>query len=325
MPDLHSVILERKLAGELDETLVERLEQQGFSRDDAVDQLMSAVRGCITSERKLAKRVRKLEGLLEILRELRTLAPTDQPIDRCADLSAEAFLESYYSKNRPVVLSGLTRNWPALKLWSPEYFKEFVGEAEVEVMTRRNADPNFEVNRDEHRTKVTMAEYVDMIHTCAPNEVYMTAHNRALHEPKMRRLFDDFHFFPGILDASQIDPHLQTLWFGPKGTFTPLHHDAKNILMCQIHGRKRVSLIPALEIHLVYNSLVSYSEVDFRAPDMKRFPEFSKASVIEVILNPGDTLFLPVYWWHYVESLDTSITITFSNFAFKNRFVSYNP
>lgn len=29
----------------------------------------------------------------------------------------------------------------------------------------------------------------------------------------------------------------------------------------------------------------------------------------EVILSPGDILIVPAHWWHYVESLETSLAI----------------
>jgi ribosomal protein L16 Arg81 hydroxylase len=44
--------------------------------------------------------------------------------------------------------------------------------------------------------------------------------------------------------------------------------------------------------------------------------------VIDVEIGPGDLLFLPVGWWHHVRGLETSITMTFTNFVFDNDFYS---
>lgn len=39
------------------------------------------------------------------------------------------------------------------------------------------------------------------------------------------------------------------------------------------------------------------------------FPYHFFASMLQVTLEPGDVLFVPKKWWHYVESLETSISI----------------
>ena len=49
---------------------------------------------------------------------------------------------------------------------------------------------------------------------------------------------------------------------------------------------------------------------------------FRNVTVIDVEIGPGDLLFLPVGWWHHVRGLDTSITMTFTNFVFDNDFYS---
>lgn len=40
-------------------------------------------------------------------------------------------------------------------------------------------------------------------------------------------------------------------------------------------------------------------------------PDFSEAPFVEAILGPGDMLFIPKKWWHYVRSLTTSISVNF--------------
>jgi mannose-6-phosphate isomerase-like protein (cupin superfamily) len=37
--------------------------------------------------------------------------------------------------------------------------------------------------------------------------------------------------------------------------------------------------------------------------------------VLEATVGPGDFLLIPVGWWHTVESLSTSISLSFHNFA----------
>jgi hypothetical protein len=43
------------------------------------------------------------------------------------------------------------------------------------------------------------------------------------------------------------------------------------------------------------------------------------------MLEPGELLFLPVGCWHFVEGLDVSITITFTNFKWDNDFLAAYP
>jgi ribosomal protein L16 Arg81 hydroxylase len=38
----------------------------------------------------------------------------------------------------------------------------------------------------------------------------------------------------------------------------------------------------------------------------------------ELILNPGDALFIPIGWWHQVTSLDFSVSATYTNFRWPN-------
>lgn len=46
-----------------------------------------------------------------------------------------------------------------------------------------------------------------------------------------------------------------------------------------------------------------YLQVDFDRPDYTRFPKLADARGQEAVVGPGDVLYIPIYWWHHVESL----------------------
>jgi len=68
-----------------------------------------------------------------------------------------------------------------------------------------------------------------------------------------------------------------------------------------------------------------YSLVDPEKPDLERFPGFARATVREVVLSPGEMLFIPVGWWHHVRALSLSINLAFTNFVRDNAFDWFRP
>lgn len=48
-----------------------------------------------------------------------------------------------------------------------------------------------------------------------------------------------------------------------------------------------------------------------RDEQAERFPLYADAEYVEAILEPGDCLFIPRGWWHYVASLDVSCSVSF--------------
>jgi ribosomal protein L16 Arg81 hydroxylase len=75
----------------------------------------------------------------------------------------------------------------------------------------------------------------------------------------------------------------------------------------------------------VYNKEGVFSEVDCESPDNVAHPAFQNAHKRELVLEPGEALFLPVGWWHHVRALDVSITVTFTNFIYPNSFEWDHP
>jgi len=53
------------------------------------------------------------------------------------------------------------------------------------------------------------------------------------------------------------------------------------------------------------------SAVNVEHPDLKKHPSFAEAKQLECILGPGDMLFIPAKFWHYVRSLSPAISVNF--------------
>ena len=266
---------------------------------------------------------KKRHALAIIQRQLASLNPKNKIVERRSNLSREEFLEQYYSANKPVILCDMMNEWKALDTWTPEYLKGKCGDVMVEISADRNKNPSYETEDGKHRKVVRFGDFIDMVEKGGEtNDYYLTARNEFFKNPDVMKLLDDMVIFPQYLNPQE---NWMFLWYGPKGTYTPLHHDSMNIFMAQVKGRKNIKLVPSTEMDLVYNHWGVYSNVNLEEPDYERFPKLRDATVLDVMLNPGEVLFLPAGWWHSVRSLDMSITVTFMNFIFNNRFEWVHP
>jgi len=100
-------------------------------------------------------------------------------------------------------------------------------------------------------------------------------------------------------------------WLGGPGTVTPLHHDgARHNLLCVVAGRKYVRLYPpgATTERALRPLPPPHGNASGLAPLLDT-PEAAAAlasldagAMADVMLGPGQALYVPPGWWHYVSS-----------------------
>jgi Rps23 Pro-64 3,4-dihydroxylase Tpa1-like proline 4-hydroxylase len=254
--------------------------------------------------------------LLELYGNLFRDSRSARSIATHTQISADEFFERYYFMNRPVLLKGVMSNSPAVRTWTPNFFAEHYGSVQVGLTADRNLDPEYEWKFKEIVRDVTLREFVDRLRRePESNDYYLVARNMFFDQPALEHLRRDLEPPADIINRDDYGPATMKLWFGPKGTLTPLHHDLHSILFAQVFGTKHVKLIPPFDTAFVYPRKRFYSGVDPENVDVARFPKFLKATVLDVIVEPGDVLLLPVGWWHWVRALDVSISATFCSFT----------
>ena len=218
----------------------------------------------------------------------------------------ERFVRDYLAPRRPVKVSGALDDWPAMQRWSFELFSSLGRDVQVDV------EVGDCLTRSTVRQQWTFADYVSSVVSDRLNEAnggipYLSVFPLLERFPELEadlgtRLWPNRHFF-------------HVAWIGPAGTFSSLHYDRLNGLLAQIRGRKRIVLYEPEQWAYMYESRkfdwgTVISEVDPRHPRYDRWPLFRNARGTEVLLEPGELLFIPARWPHHVLALEPSISLT---------------
>ncbi len=266
-----------------------------------------------------ARAAAKYAWILENQARNMLLSPAWSRVFRCDDLSADQFCDNFYAPGRAVLLGGVARKWPACQQWTPDYLRALLGAAVVDYQSDRTSDADFERNMDAHLRQIPFDQFIDTIIAHPGNGAYITAYSSAKNAAAFAPLHDDMGSLDQVLDDEGTRQAM--FWIGPAGTFTPLHHDLTNNLLIQLAGRKRVILAPACETPRLYNDHHVFSEIrDVMAHDvdLARYPKLRDIQQYELILEPGDALFIPIGWWHQLTALDFSVSATCTNFRWPN-------
>lgn len=232
--------------------------------------------------------------------------PTLTPIERISPPSPEVFESRYVKASRPVILEGAIGHWPAMQMWSREYFKSRFGERRVPAVRKKNGTL-YSADGGLHYEQVRFADYVDSLAEAKPIDLYMLFRT---HE-YLPELFDDI-VRPQYCERARW--YRSRFWFAGPDTKGPLHRDLPDNLYAQVVGHKRFILLDKrltrmVHQHPFYSGTPNYSPVDAEAPDLERYPRFRDAPLYDCTLGPGDLLFLPSLWWHQAHSVDTSISV----------------
>ena len=229
-------------------------------------------------------------------------------VDTVNGISPENFRKNYYTPMKPLVIKNLASQWPAYNKWSWEYFKSILGEVEVGVYNNTKSDAYTPINTADRYMK--FGEYIDMVRK-GPAEWRIFLFNLFEHAPQMiEDLIWPEHLARGFVKKYPM------LFVGGKGSVTHMHFDIdlSHIFHTQFTGKKRVLLFPFKEQHKLYRkpwevlSLVNfekYFDENSNKIDPRKYPAVELARGYEVILEHGDTLFMPAGYWHHLEYIDS--------------------
>lgn len=220
-----------------------------------------------------------------------------RPIDRVDSIEKSDFGKQYYHPQLPLVISDWAKQWPACKKWSFDYFKQIAADIEVPLYDNRKVTAKYSYN--EPHEHMSLGDYLDLLQQ-QPTDYRIFLFNLVKQVPELKQDFD----YPEDQGISFLKK-LPFLFFGGEKSSVLMHYDIDfaNIFHVHFSGKKRCLLFPPSETKYLYklpNSLKTHEDIDFLYPDFERFPALKEAKGFEVELQPGETLYMPEGYWHFM-------------------------
>ncbi|MFD0360904.1 cupin-like domain-containing protein [Nocardia sp. GCM10030253] len=222
---------------------------------------------------------------------------------------------------KPCVVVNAAQEWDAVRRWRPSYLEKIVGDREVAV--RETTGPPINIyQRAAEGGVIPFGEFLDWVlevdadvsekldshgdGQCdlGPAEIYqlvatlgfecsyyLDAGLGTLSATLLRDIRVPDWFSSGVRTI--------TLWCGVFGTSCGLHCDLSPNCNVQVIGRKRFILFAPDQSPLLYPiSGRTHCRFDPNLPDFDSFPSARRAIGWECTLEPGESLYIPVGWYH---------------------------
>mmetsp|Transcript_1583 Transcript_1583/g.3499 ORF Transcript_1583/g.3499 Transcript_1583/m.3499 type:complete len:121 (+) Transcript_1583:2-364(+) len=97
-----------------------------------------------------------------------------------------------------------------------------------------------------------------------------------------------------------------------KGVMATNHFDGERNFVTVLSGERRYVLAHPrqcgnMALFPFGHPSARHSAIDWAHPDLEEFPGFENARANEVVLQAGDSLFLPSLWFHYIVSMSMNV------------------
>jgi ribosomal protein L16 Arg81 hydroxylase len=234
----------------------------------------------------------------------------NQTIDRveASHLTRKIFTEKYLKPQIPLVIKGLLKNDPCYTKWTINYFKQLCGNEQVGYFDKKN--DKIDRSYKQPHGYIKFADYLDEI-VAGPSDKRLFLFDVFKLRPELKKDFS----YPNICGGFIKIPFT---FFGGQSAVTRLHQDIdmSNVFLTQFHGRKRVVLFHPDDSAFLYRfAFNTHTPIDVANPDFEKFPALKYVNGWDITLQPGETLFMPGGFWHYIEYTDGGFSMSFRSIA----------
>lgn len=201
--------------------------------------------------------------------------------------------------------------------WDLNYLKDNIGNSLFTVYQSKNRYFRYYEPRKipQHKdfkpptlqAEMNFSEFVDKLKECQKTGIHKLYLQQLLFQNIGERIIKDFISF----NWDWINQQKNLNRWGPlssnllliamAGNITSVHYDEQQNFLAQVRGRKRCLLFSPEQFECLYPYPIHHphdrqSQVNLENLNLKKFPKSADLEGMQAILEPGDVLYIPVYW-----------------------------
>ncbi|KAK6539786.1 tRNA methyltransferase ppm2 [Orbilia ellipsospora] len=243
-------------------------------------------------------------------------------------------IQAAIERNVPLIFEGLSFG-RCISCWAPEYLKSAVGDskevtihkAKIESVESNQGFSSIHLNFNAKNftyERCPFSQLIDTIFDETPKELcYLrSVSSKPTKYPSMLgrdfpEIAQDFEI-PDALSFIDKSLHSSPLRISSPGVGIWLHYDVCANFLFQILGKKRILLFPPSDVHrLDFPPGKTTSSIENIFENIPR-----GTNPKELIMSPGDILYIPPFWLHAVFPLEPCIAVNTFFYSFNNAFYS---
>jgi hypothetical protein len=232
--------------------------------------------------------------------------PQPVPVLQADKLTREVFMRDWVGRNRPCLIKGAVKHWPAVQKWrNKEYWLTTCENHDVSIFPHQNFIA--QERQDMGHEVMPFHAAVERLHE-GRDHIFSMPSEQVRQGSRFSSILKDMAGFNFLQVSKMPIFYYRTRFFMYRRAATNWHyHGVDETLMCQVNGTKRVAL---LSPHIPRPKYVTDFLLKERYLNEESIDSSLDLKPLIVDVEEGDSLYIPPYWHHLVVPVDGEIGFT---------------